>query len=86
VPLNLNYLRIRSEQHHIIVRIASKEFVQNPATNLSAIVDIDVFTPSGFISADTKDAKKWLSAAHEFLKEEFFGLLTEELKEKLVEG
>jgi uncharacterized protein (TIGR04255 family) len=85
-PLNLNYLRIRSEQHHIIVRIASKEFVQAPATNLSAAVDIDVFTPPGFSSADMNQAKEWLSEAHEFLKEEFFGLLTDELREKLVEG
>lgn len=85
-PLNLNYLRIRSEHHHVLVRIASKEFVQNPAMNLSALVDIDVFTPAGFSSADMNHAKEWLSEAHEFLSEEFFGLLTEELKEKLVEG
>jgi uncharacterized protein (TIGR04255 family) len=85
-PLNLNYLRIRREQHHTIVRIASKEFVQNPAVNLSALVDIDVFTPAGFSSTDMNQAKEWLSDAHEFLREEFFGLLTEKLKEKLVEG
>jgi uncharacterized protein (TIGR04255 family) len=85
-PLNLNYLRIRGEQHRAIVRIASKEFVQNPAVNLSALVDIDVFTPADFSSADVNQARDWVSKAHEFLKEEFFGLLTDELKQKLMEG
>ena len=84
-PLNLNYLRIRGEQHQAMSRIASKEFVQGPAVNLSALIDIDVFTPPEFRSADVTQATEWISKAHELLKEEFFSLLTDKLKEKLVE-
>jgi uncharacterized protein (TIGR04255 family) len=84
-PLNLNYLRTPSELHNAIVRIASKEFVQNPVPGLSALLDIDVFTPAGFSTADISQARQWVSEAHEYLKEEFFGLLTDALKQKLVE-
>jgi uncharacterized protein (TIGR04255 family) len=85
-PLNLNYLRIRGEQHQAMSRIASKEFVQSPAANLSVLLDIDLFTSPEFRSADVAQATRWISRAHELLKEEFFSLLTNELKEKLVEG
>jgi uncharacterized protein (TIGR04255 family) len=85
-PLNLNYLRTSSELHSTIVRIASKEFVQNPAPGLSALVDIDVFSPPGFSTADISQAREWITQAHECLKEEFFGLLTDTLRQKLVEG
>jgi hypothetical protein len=85
VPLNLNYLRIRGEQHRAMIRIASKEFVQGPAADLSALMNIDVFTPADFRSADVSQAREWPSKAHELLKEEFFGLLTDKLQEKLVE-
>jgi uncharacterized protein (TIGR04255 family) len=85
-PLNLNYLRTPSELHSAMVRIASKEFVQNPVSGLSALVDIDIFSPPGFSTADISQAKEWISQAHDCLKEEFFGLLTDTLKQPLMEG
>jgi hypothetical protein len=49
-------------------------------------VDIDVFTPAGFSTADIIEARQWVSEAHDYLKKEFFGLLTDALKQTLVEG
>lgn len=84
-PLNLNYLRTIGDQHQAVIRIASKEFVQNPAAELSALVDIDVFTPAGFNSTNSQEAKRWVAEAHILLKKEFFSLFTDELRERLVE-
>jgi uncharacterized protein (TIGR04255 family) len=43
-PLILNYQREHSPQHIALVRVASKEFVQNPSSGLEALVDVDIFT------------------------------------------
>lgn len=85
-PLNLNYQSSYGEHHTALVRIASPEFVSgNVADPFSALVDIDVFTPSDF-SADGADvAKAWVERAHEVEKTEFFKLFTPEILEELVE-
>jgi uncharacterized protein (TIGR04255 family) len=84
-PLNLNYQRNWTPKHNSIVRIASKEFVQNPAAGLTALVDVDVFTPEQFKSMDATEAQGWLGEAHKILKEEFFNLLPGAIIDKLDE-
>jgi len=83
-PINLNYQRGHSSHHRVMVRVAPKEFVQNPTEGLGALIDIDVFTPTDFKS-DGSDKIKWVGEAHKFLKEEFFTLLPDALIDRLEE-
>jgi uncharacterized protein (TIGR04255 family) len=82
-PLNLNYQQVHSPQHTSVVRVASKEFVQNPSAELAAVIDVDIFTPPDFTSADRDGAGQWVRDAHDFLKEDFFTLLPEPLIDSL---
>jgi uncharacterized protein (TIGR04255 family) len=84
-PTNLNYQRTWTAKHNSLVRIASKEFVQNPAAHLAALVDVDIFTPEQFKSTTGTEAQGWIGEAHEILKKEFFNLLPEAIIEKLEE-
>jgi uncharacterized protein (TIGR04255 family) len=67
-PVNLNYGRAHSEVHRAVVRVAPKTFVLNPAEDLEALIDVDIFTPDEFKS-DGKDAGLWVAKAHDFLKQ-----------------
>jgi uncharacterized protein (TIGR04255 family) len=78
-PMNLNYERSHSTNHRAIVRVAPKEFVQNPSEGLEAVIDIDIFTPPEFKSEEQDGAGPWVAQAHIYLKEEFFTLLPESL-------
>jgi uncharacterized protein (TIGR04255 family) len=80
---NLNYQRVLRPTHNSMVRVASVEFVQNPSPNLSALVDIDIFTPATFSSTVADEARTWIDAAHNLLKEEFFTLLPDDVIDKL---
>jgi uncharacterized protein (TIGR04255 family) len=84
-PLNLNYLENHGADHVSMVRIASKEFVGNPAPSLSALVDVDVFTPTSFRTTDPARAKAWLNEAHTIEKAKFFRLFTGDWIEKMEE-
>jgi uncharacterized protein (TIGR04255 family) len=84
-PLNLNYQRSRAAKHNSIVRVASIEFVQNPSPGLTALVDVDIFTPTDFRSNDAAEARVWIDEAHKFLKEEFFTLLPDSIIDQLEE-
>jgi uncharacterized protein (TIGR04255 family) len=84
-PVNLNYQREHSVQHIALVRIASREFIQNPSAELVAVVDVDIFTPPGFSTDGLDRGKQWLEDAHRLLKEEFFTLLPEPLIDRLEE-
>lgn len=84
-PFNLNYQRSWTPKHESIVRIASKEFVQNPAEGLAAIVDVDIFTPPEFRTTAGTEAHGWVSEAHDIEKKEFFNLLPEAIIDKLEE-
>jgi uncharacterized protein (TIGR04255 family) len=86
-PLILNYQRDCDAEHMAIVRIASREFVTNPVpADLTAIIDVEVYTPAGFTSKSPQQATAWLGLAHTQLKEEFFRLFSDELLERLLEG
>jgi uncharacterized protein (TIGR04255 family) len=84
-PLNLNYQRGCGDHFVAIVRVASREFVLNPAPDLVALADVDIFTPDGFKTSECDAAQEWLGRAHELLKEEFFTLLPERIIDQLEE-
>jgi uncharacterized protein (TIGR04255 family) len=84
VPINLNYIKT-TQDHLSLVRLASKEFVGNPGAGLSALIDIDVFTPDEYRSKDITAAKAWLTVAHQICEHEFFGLFTDDLLDRLEE-
>ncbi len=84
-PQNLNYLQIRSDQHSVVVRIASPEFITGPASKKAEVlVDLDVFTPADFETDDVDVVKSWIEEAHTYEKEEFFRLFTDEMMQRLV--
>jgi len=86
-PLLLHYQHDRDPEHVALVRVSSREFVVNPQPpDLAAVIDVDVFTPASFSSADPDAAKAWLERAHELEKEEFFSLIPDDIVQKLTEG
>jgi uncharacterized protein (TIGR04255 family) len=84
-PLNLNYQRTLTLQHNAMIRIASVEFVQNPSPGMTALVDIDIFTPKDFRATSAREVDVWTAEAHDLLKAEFFTLLPDHLIDKLEE-
>jgi uncharacterized protein (TIGR04255 family) len=84
-PLNINYQRTRSAAHEVVTRIASPQFVTGPKTPFTALMDIDVFTPDGFVAAKLENAVDWVIEAHDVLKREFFPLLRPDTLKKLTE-
>lgn len=85
-PQNLNYRLPRSDQHNILVRIASPEFVSGPIkSKCHVLLDLDVYTPDGWETNDLENARDWIEDAHTYEKEEFFNLFTEKMKQRLVE-
>jgi uncharacterized protein (TIGR04255 family) len=66
-----------------LVRVASSEFVQGPTQPISALVDIDVFTPDGYISDSPDTALQWIEDAHTMIKREFFALLPDDVLTRL---
>jgi hypothetical protein len=79
------YLEKHGSDFLSLVRLASKDFVGNPAPDLSALVDVDVFTPPTFRSGDPAQAKIWLNEAHVFEKSQFFRLFSDDWLDKLEE-
>jgi uncharacterized protein (TIGR04255 family) len=84
-PLNVNYQRSLAPKHNSLVRVTSMEFVENPSPGITALVDVDIFTPPGFSAATAAEARAWLDEAHIFLKDEFFALIPEDIIDKLEE-
>jgi uncharacterized protein (TIGR04255 family) len=84
-PQNLNYRLKRSDNHIVQVRIASPEFISGSLERrVQVLVDLDVFTPSGFATNQDGFVKDWMENAHIYEKEEFFRLFTEEMKKRLI--
>jgi uncharacterized protein (TIGR04255 family) len=85
-PQILNYRVTRSDKHIVQVRIASPEFVTGSGDKkVDALVDLDVFTPDGWETKEARAARDWIEQAHEYEKEEFFKLFTQEMDKRLVE-
>ena len=85
--LNINFVRKVSESSSCAVRLATPEFMQEPLPPGSAVVvDIDVFTDTGFVTGDRVVVKKWIEDAHGFEKSAFFQLLTPSAIQNLTEN
>ena len=86
-PQNLNYRKVRSNNHSVQVRIASPEFVSGPiGKKVQVLLDLDVSTPDDFETNEAEIAKAWVEEAHTYEKEEFFRLFTDEMMQRLVEA
>lgn len=86
-PQNLTYRKERSDNHFVLVRIASPEFVSGSiGKKVQVLLDLDVSTPDGFETDQAETAKAWIEDAHTYEKEEFFRLFTDEMKQRLVEA
>ena len=85
-PQMLSFERKHGLHHTAMVRIASPNFVLGPQLKpFSALIDVDVYTADNFEEIKPENIKTWFRSAHEFEKEEFFGLLTEQKIEELKE-
>ena len=83
-PVNLNYIIPRKEKLDTLVRVASPAFVSAPGiAELSALIDIDVYTKKEDSFTDSKDAIDWIEDAHAELKLQFFRLFTRKMMNHL---
>ncbi|WP_322001640.1 TIGR04255 family protein [Marinobacter alexandrii] len=77
--LNLNFVKSSSDAHTVMTRVASKEFVKGQVGNsVSTVIDVDVFTPPEFEASQQNQVKDWVEHAHDFEKDAFFALLSNE--------
>jgi uncharacterized protein (TIGR04255 family) len=85
LPYNLNYMTT-GDKVCALVRIASPEFVSGTAIpGLTALIDVDVFTPTTFTASESGAIKQWLEVGHSAEKTEFFRLLPPAVLDALVE-
>ncbi|MEP1216448.1 MAG: TIGR04255 family protein [Marinobacter sp.] len=77
--LNLNFVKVATDVHTVMTRIASKEFVKGQmGSHVSTVIDVDVFTPASFEANERNQIKDWIEKAHDFEKDAFFACLMEE--------
>jgi uncharacterized protein (TIGR04255 family) len=85
----LNFAYVEMPDKDIIVqsKIASPEFIggQNIPADISAAIDVDVYTPQDFVSKSAEEVESWADRAHEIEKEAFFRLLPDKIIEQLSE-
>jgi len=80
-PFNLNF-QYRAFRSKVVTRISSPEFVRGTVPqDMAAFIDIDVASETPL--PGTEELKEWLEEAHAQEKQEFFGLLPEEVVTKL---
>lgn len=83
-PINLNYIITPSDRLEALIRIASPSFVKSTnITELSALVDIDVYTKEEMNFSQSADVIEWIDSAHIQLKRQFFSLFTEKMLSRL---
>jgi len=82
--INLAYFTKHSDQHGVLLRLASPEFVDaiKPEDTV-CVADVDVFTPNEFSTQNLQVVKDWISSAHKIEKESFFSLIPSDVLEKL---
>lgn len=82
--LNLNYVR-RDGAHLMAVRIATPDIVAGTiAPGFSLLCDIDLSTIDRPLVENVKDTMSWIDKAHDLGKAEFFRLISEQSKRKLM--
>lgn len=85
-PFVLIFLRKHGEHHLAQIRISSPEFVSgNLPENFIGLVDIDIYTPENFAASSSENIKQWLTTGHDIAKDEFFGLLSESMRDQVLE-
>ncbi len=81
---NVNYLDQSHQDCNSMVRIASPNFIEGKIPqNAIAFFDIDVFSKRGKVFKDKQDCINWIENSHAKEKELFFGLMPENVVEKL---
>jgi len=84
--LNLNFRRDVGSNVESMTRIATVDLAQGTIPpNTTFVVDIDVYTPAGFLAKDPQVLKKWMELAHAKEKERFFAVLGEAATKRLRE-
>ena len=79
-PLNVNYEQQAAEDHFVMIRMATPQFVlgvTDPETAL--VVDVDVYTPATFMCLDARASQDWVDQAHTLEKRSFFRLFPDAL-------
>ena len=85
-PVNLNYKLNISPDTEALVRVAAPAFVNaNNVQDLTALIDIDVYTKSNVVFRSSEEVIEWIESAHTALKEQFFSLFTEKMMGSLIE-
>jgi uncharacterized protein (TIGR04255 family) len=83
-PQILTYRRQHGLEHEALVRVSSPNFVAGPASpRFTAYVDVDVSTPPDFATENPETVILWIEKAHQYEKDEFFGLLPQEMIRRL---
>lgn len=81
---NLAYRRKSTEQHVNQVVVSTPEFVAQPDNSIfSALVDIDIYTPSTSVYTDKSNVNEWLDIAHHQLKDEFFRIIPQDMIDRM---
>ena len=70
---------------HIRTSIASPDFVQGVLPGVTAVVDVDVATPTNVALKGKDDVLEWVDNAHTYEKKAFFRLFPPALLEQLTE-
>ncbi|WP_338466395.1 TIGR04255 family protein [Novosphingobium sp. ZN18A2] len=84
--LNVNYVTRVGSPFETVTRIASVDRAQGQVPeNTTVIVDIDVYTPSGFETRIADSVKDWVDEAHKKEKESFFSILGKDVTNRLRE-
>lgn len=82
----VQFEKVVSPEHIVMVRLASPNFVQGPVKSFSALADVDVFSHPNDSFTTAERAIGWLQDAHAFEKLQFFELLRAETINNLTES
>lgn len=70
---NFTYLESAGSHHQVTTRLATPHYIQGKKiADAICAIDIDVFTPDGFLSTDAHVVSEWVELAHRYEKESFF--------------
>lgn len=85
--LNLAFQSKPTDSHSVQTRIATPNYVEGPSIpdDIVCAIDVDVFTPDGYVETNVESVIDWVNHAHDFEKQAFFSLFPDTLIEKLTE-
>ncbi len=82
--VNVNYMRQLGKEHVVTVKIATPDLVGGSVPqHFSLLCDIDVGSKPGVVITTYDHALSWIDAAHDLEKAEFFGILPDDITNKL---